>query len=224
MWLCGGALHPRVQQPCRIAGQLRLCRMGQQRQRNVPQSKPATQQYHRRPPKQAKASRCCSPCLLIAVGISVLLICTSVAVIIYRERFPTEQRCPPETDRFYDHCKEGRKHYLLSLDWTCLGSRRAEAMRMALSLPSDGKALKGVGEVPSWLTDDNAEALRGAPCVRDVTMDKACRYCKPTPKPLPAKTEDKAGAGSEEQGQQQSPQTGATDGASTGQASTSEAA
>jgi hypothetical protein len=101
----------------------------------------------------------------------------------YQERYPKEQRCPPEDDRFHDHCKEGRKHYVLSLDWTCLGSRRAEAMRMALSLPSDGKPLKGVGEIPSWLTDENAEALRNAPCMKAMALDMACRYCTPSKRP-----------------------------------------
>ena len=103
--------------------------------------------------------------------------------MVYRERYPSEQRCPPETDRFHEHCKEGRQHYLLSLDWTCLGSRRAEAMREALSLPSDGRPLDGVGELPLWLTDENAETLRSSPCMRGVALDRACRYCKPTPKP-----------------------------------------
>lgn len=101
----------------------------------------------------------------------------------YQERYPKEQRCPPEDDRFHDHCKEGRKHYVLSLDWTCLGARRAEAMRMALSLPSDGKPLKGVGEIPSWLTEENAEALRNAPCMKGMALDMACRYCKPSKRP-----------------------------------------
>jgi hypothetical protein len=91
---------------------------------------------------------------------------------------------------------EGRKHYQLSLDWDCLGERRAEAMRMALSLPKDGKPLKGVGQVPSWLTNENAETLRKAPCMRGVVTDLRCRHCKPTPKP---KTEDSSPPPSEEE-------------------------
>jgi hypothetical protein len=55
-------------------------------------------------------------------------------------------------------------------------------MRAALSLDTEGKPLIGVGDLPSWLTDKNAEALRGAPCIRAVEEDKACWYCKPTPK------------------------------------------
>jgi hypothetical protein len=55
-------------------------------------------------------------------------------------------------------------------------------MRAALSLDTEGKPLIGVGDLPSWLTDKNAEALRGAPCIRAVEEDKACWYCKPTPR------------------------------------------
>ena len=54
---------------------------------------------------------------------------------------------------------------------------------MALSLETGNKPLTGVGDVPSWLTDENAAALRGAPCVHGAEADKACWYCKPTPKP-----------------------------------------
>lgn len=72
---------------------------------------------------------------------------------------------------------------------TGLGSQRAEAMRVALSLPSDGnKPLRGVGKVPSWLTDANAKALENAPCMRGMALDKACRHCKPTPKPAQPET------------------------------------
>ena len=62
-------------------------------------------------------------------------------------------------------------------------------MRMALSLPSDGKPLKGVGEVPSWLTDDNAKVLKNAPCMQKMELDLACRHCKPTPRPSKEKNE-----------------------------------
>ena len=54
---------------------------------------------------------------------------------------------------------------------------------MALDLPADRKSLKGVGEVPSWLTDENAAVLEKAPGMKGVVLDKACRYCKPTPRP-----------------------------------------
>ena len=163
--------------------------MGQQRQRapagGKGESKGAQQGYRRgpRPPKKS-ASR---SCWWIFKGVLALAAALAAAVPIYRERYPTKQRCPPETDRFYDHCKEGRQHYLLSLDWDCLGSRRAEAMREVLttlgSLPKDGKPLRGVGELPMWLTDENADYLDRSPCMKRVAPDRACRYCKPTPKP-----------------------------------------
>ena len=88
-----------------------------------------------------------------------------------------------------------------------LGPQRAKAMHMALDLPADRKSLKGVGEVPSWLTDENAAVLEKAPCMKGVVLDKACRYCKPTPRPKRATSdadaeaaEPKAGESSEEQG------------------------
>ena len=133
-------------------------------------------------PKKPPRSRCCIAIVSVAL-LTIVVVGAAAAYYLYRERYPLEQRCPPEGDRFHDHCKEGRKHYLLKLDWSCLGHRRAEAMRMALSLPDDGKPLEGVGEIPSWLTADNAKALTGAPCMREVLLDMACRYCKPTPKP-----------------------------------------
>ena len=139
-------------------------------------------------PKQARRSAL-STAVRVVVGLCIAVGGAGAAYRLYRERYPTEQRCPPEGDRFHDHCKEGRKHYLLKLDWSCLGHRRAEAMRMALSLPDDGKPLEGVGEVPSWLTADSVKTLTGAPCMRDVLLDLACRYCKPTPKPNKEKNE-----------------------------------
>ena len=140
--------------------------------------------YHGRP-KKPKKSRSSHACWFVLGGVVMVAAALLFAVRWYRENYPTEQRCPPESDRFHDHCKEGRKHYVLKLDWDCLGSRRAEAMRMALALPNDGKPLRGVGEVPSWLTDANAKILADpkAPCMKGVVVDKACRYCKPTPKP-----------------------------------------
>ena len=65
--------------------------------------------------------------------------------------YPREQVCPPSTDRFHDHCKEGRRHYVIDIDWTCLGRRRADFMRAALGLPESTR-LEGVGSVPSWLS------------------------------------------------------------------------
>ena len=124
------------------------------------------------------------------MGAMLLMGVLAGAVAAYRYRYPSKQRCPPEGDRFHDHCVEGRTHYVLKLDWDCLGPRRAEVMRMALSLETGNKPLTGVGDVPSWLTDDNAAALRGAPCVQGIEADKACWYCKPTPKPS-SETNDK---------------------------------
>lgn len=43
--------------------------------------------------------------------------------------------------------------------------------------------LEGVGHVPSWLTESNAKAVAGSPCINGLQLDRACRYCKPTPKP-----------------------------------------
>ena len=154
-----------------------------QRRAAMPNSPTKAQhfRYYSKNPKQQKPKRSWFWSIFISV---VLLALSGVAgVLIYRERYPAKQRCPPEDDRFHDHCKEGRTHYVLSLDWDCLGARRAEAMRMALSIENDGKPLKGVGEVPSWLTDENAVALKSAPCMRGIATDKACRYCKPTPRP-----------------------------------------
>lgn len=140
----------------------------------------------------------------------------------HRYRWPTEQRCPPEKDRFHEHCKEGRKvpsapafflpqilamltrccvppqHYVLSLDWSCLGVRRAEVMRAALSLPDDGKPMTGIGLVPSWLTEENAAALRSSPCMKDVELDLACWHCKPTPRTASQKQRDSSSTSSEE--------------------------
>jgi hypothetical protein len=113
----------------------------------------------------------CCPCKQLAVG----LVVGAIAAHLYF--YPSQQRCPPEGDRFHDHCVEGRKHYVLKLDWTCLGERRAEVMRMALSLPSDGKPLVGVGEVPSWLTDENADVLRHSPCINGVRSDMVRDPC-----------------------------------------------
>ena len=73
------------------------------------------------------------------------------AVAWRRWSYPREQVCPPSTDRFHDHCKEGRRHYVIDIDWTCLGRRRADFMRAALGLP-ESTHLEGVGSVPSWLT------------------------------------------------------------------------
>jgi len=162
-------------------------------------------------PKRAKMKL--SPCWRACMGVTLLLILLGGSFggyKYYRYRYPLKQRCPPEGDRFYDHCMEGRTHYLLKLDWDCkrlnacllhvpqshslsvcvdgqpfagLGPRRAEAMRMALSLDTGEKAMIGVGEIPSWLTDANAQALRGAPCMVDIVEDKGCWFCKPTAKP-----------------------------------------
>lgn len=79
--------------------------------------------------------------------------------VYYRRLYPLKQRCPPPDDRFHDHCSEGRKHYQIEIDWSCLGTKRSTAMRMALGIPTDDD-LSGVGRVPSWLTDAHAEIVR----------------------------------------------------------------
>ncbi len=156
------------------------------KQRAGASGKPQQPSHGHRPRNQSKprkSSGCCGSCCCAAVGVTLLLAILAGAVAAYRWRYPSKQRCPPEDDRFFDHCQEGRTHYLLKLDWDCLGPRKAEVMRVALSLETEGKPLIGVGELPSWLTDENANALRGAPCIRGVDEDKACWYCKPTKKP-----------------------------------------
>ena len=63
----------------------------------------------------------------------------------YRYVYPTRQRCPAEGDRFYDHCKEGRRHALIKIDWECLGPRLSGAMRVAFGIDEDETAQAGVG-------------------------------------------------------------------------------
>ena len=72
-------------------------------------------------------------------------------------------------------------HYMIGIDWACLGPQRSQVMRQALSLEEEPDT-GAPGRVPSWLTAAHAEAVRGSPCVQDVTADLACWYCKPTPK------------------------------------------
>lgn len=141
-------------------------------------------------PRKGNAKNGCKPCLCTFIWVALLLGCLGGVVAAYRYRYPSKQRCPPEGDRFYEHCKEGRTHYQLEMDWDCLGPRRAEALREALSqgkqLEDEGKPLVGIGYIPSWLTDEDAAALRGAACMNNVKADKACWYCKPSPKPTEA--------------------------------------
>jgi hypothetical protein len=145
-------------------------------------SQQPTYGYRSRTEVKRKGSSWCGSCWCAAIGVTLLLAILVGAIAAHRYRYPSKQRCPPEGDRFFDHCQEGRTHYRLKLDWDCLGPRKSEIMRAALSLDTEGKPLIGVGDLPSWLTDKNAEALRGAPCIRAVEEDKACWYCKPTPK------------------------------------------
>jgi hypothetical protein len=88
---------------------------------------------------------------------------------------------------------EGRKHYLIEIDWTCLGEKRTKVMRMALGMAAGGDAARGVGRVPTWLTEENAEIVRAWPCIRRLRLDTTCRYCVPTPRPANAMGAD-AGA------------------------------
>jgi hypothetical protein len=99
----------------------------------------------------------------------------------YRQNYPTEQRCPPPEDRFHDHCMEGRKHYMISIDWDCIGKQNARYMKLMLGLPEDTRT-RGVGTVPSWLTEENADAIRKLECARGLVVDLACNHCKNTPR------------------------------------------
>lgn len=68
-----------------------------------------------RPKPKRKNSRSWIRILMYAVvGAAVLAGGGYGGLYLYRERYPSEQRCPPETDRFHDHCMEGRKVSLLS--------------------------------------------------------------------------------------------------------------
>lgn len=102
----------------------------------------------------------------------------------YRRLYPLEQVCPAEGDRFYDHCQEGRFHYLVELDFECLGKDRARMMLQAIGRP-DRLAIGDmwpVGRVPAWLTLADAKAIRDGPCLERLRLDTACYYCEPTPK------------------------------------------
>lgn len=116
---------------------------------------PAPQQHYRKSSKKKIARR---PTLWCWIGGGVLLTVavasTAIGVYLYRERYPAEQRCPPESDRFYDHCKEGRKHYMLSLDWDCESTPSPRHMHQS---PSHQRT------PPSM--DDAARSLKGAPLI-----------------------------------------------------------
>ena len=148
--------------------------------------------------QQAAAARrrrllLCSPLLAAGAACAVY-----VAQRAYREGYPLTQRCPPETDRFHDHCAvDRRQHYLIGIDWSCLGAQRAAAMARALDL--DSPRPRGVGKVPSWLTEPNAAAVRGAPCILSLEPDLACRHCVPTPR-LSTPSEKAASGGGEADG------------------------
>ena len=110
-------------------------------------------------------------------AVAVVVISAATAAVMLRW-FPREQRCPPAEDRFHDHCKEGRKHFMISIDWACLGPERSNVMRQALGLEDQAQD----GRVPSWLTPVHADVVRGSPCVQDVRADLGCWHCKPTSK------------------------------------------
>ena len=111
---------------------------------------------------------------------AVVAVLAAIAAAACHRAFPSEQRCPPTEDRFYDHCKEGRKHYMINIDWACLGPERSTVMRRALGL--EGEAQAQHGRVPSWLTPAHADVVRVSPCVQDVRVDLACWHCKSTPR------------------------------------------
>jgi hypothetical protein len=52
-------------------------------------------------------------------------------------------------------------------------------MRMALGIDKDDAS----EEIPSWLTAENAKTVLTAPCIKALTPDLGCWYCRPTPKP-----------------------------------------
>ena len=113
-------------------------------------------------------------------GCASVVVVIAIAAAACHRAFPSEQRCPPPEDRFYDHCKEGRKHYMINIDWACLGPERSTVMHQALGL--EGEAQVQHGRVPSWLTSAHADVVRVSPCVQDVRVDLACWHCKPTPR------------------------------------------
>ena len=77
------------------------------------------QHRYRKQPSKPKPKRGSRSCWWIFGEVLLLSVALGLAVREYRHRYPAEQRCPPEDDRFHDHCMEGRKHYLLNLDWDC---------------------------------------------------------------------------------------------------------
>ena len=131
--------------------------------------------------RAAKRAKARSWWQMPAIALCVLGLAVG-AGLLYRERYPAVQRCPPESDRFHEHCKEGRQHYLIKIDWDCLGASRARVMQLAFQLESDGD-LTGVGYVPSWMRASDAAAVAGSPCILGLQLDRGCRYCKPAPKP-----------------------------------------
>ena len=140
---------------------------------------------------------------------AVAVVLAAIAAALWLRWFPSTQRCPPAGDRFHEHCKEGRQHYLISIDWACLGQERSAVMRQALGLEGDAA---NQGRVPSWLSAAHAEVVRKSPCVQDVRVDLGCWHCAPTPRtPLQqaaaaesaaAAAERAAAAGSDEPAQQ----------------------
>ena len=88
---------------------------GNQQQQQGKASNNKQKSWHRPKPKRKSSSRSWPRMLMSAVlGAAVLAGGAYGGLYLYRERYPSEQRCPPETDRFHDHCMEGRKVSLLS--------------------------------------------------------------------------------------------------------------
>jgi hypothetical protein len=144
----------------------------------------------------------CGPCVLLSLFVGALL-CTTCGYALtqmHTEWSPHHeassataaveeaQRCPPANDRYHAHCIEGRKHVILSIDWSCLGVRRGESARLAfmsftpIAGGSSGEEapLRGISEVPTWLSDVNADALHGEACVSAIRHDRKCDECRPT--------------------------------------------
>ena len=137
-----------------------------------------------RKPASARASSSssssCTACFALVAVLSLLAVAAAVAL---RWVYPSEQRCPPEDDRFHDHCKEGRTHYMIQLDWACLGPERSQLMRKVLAVEDDDANQEtGSSWVPSWLTSTHANVVEGSVCVNAVRPDRGCWYCKKSPR------------------------------------------
>lgn len=84
------------------------------------------------------------------------------------------QRCPAEDDRFFEHCKEGREHYRLKINFECLGEEAARYLRRSIGMTDEDTS----PYVNRWLTKEHATVVSGHQCI-DAQLDRACWYCIP---------------------------------------------